>query len=83
MLPQHSGHHAGHAQLQRVRPTSVLKWKAVSQHVLLNVLLPDKTQQRTNSATVTDSGTAVIQLQLELLCVTTARAVVMIYLVTG
>ena len=87
MLPQQSGRHAGHAQLQKQTPRPGVSWKAVSQHDPLSVLLPDHDQTVNEApplATITAaSGTAVVQLQLELLCIKAAGVVVIIYLMTG
>ncbi len=44
MPPQQSGHHAGHAQLQRIRPKRGAYSTAVSQYDLLSVLLQDQDQ---------------------------------------
>lgn len=84
MLPRQLGHHFDQAQLQRIIPRPGVTWTTFSQYDLLSILVQDQDQRNGSAAPVTaELGTAVIQLQLELLRIKAAKAVVISYLVTG
>lgn len=60
-----------------------MNWTAFNQYDLLSVLVQDQ-DQTLNAVTVTaELDTAVVQLQLELLCIKTASVFIVMYLVTG